>query len=197
MFAVGSTPNGRDYERPTEAARKELEDKRMHFELTYRDLKKAVIDLERENQILSKAAEDRLAENNRLALENCGLASKVKELEQTIAAISTVLDKEFSVVDRRSSDRDIIDDMGCFIEHHKNLERDKARLIETISKRCSYHHLPLVKGWAHSVNGKITRCRLEKEEIEAIDAANSKTGKERSDPTIQINRTGRVDGTKA
>ena len=50
------------------------------------------------------------------------LADKTEEL----ATISACLDKEFGPTDIRSGD--LLDDMGCFIDHHKKKEAELAAL---------------------------------------------------------------------
>lgn len=52
-----------------------------------------------------------------------------RELEMELAAISTALDKEFdpSKGDKRSGD--LLDDLACFIEHHKTKERELATAL--------------------------------------------------------------------
>lgn len=70
--------------------------------------------------------------NARFILVACNnydsLRTRLAEVQRELVGISAALDSEFGLQDKRSGD--LLDDMGCFIEHHKAKEKELAQLKE-------------------------------------------------------------------
>lgn len=75
-----------------------------------------------ENFIKSSILVEQIADQNKT------LRTRLAEVEKELAGISAALDKEFGPQDTRSGD--LLDDMGCFIDHHKAKEKELTQLKE-------------------------------------------------------------------
>lgn len=79
-------------------------------------------------EILLKLAQDAIPTTAQIMIHKT-LQDRLAEVERELAGISAALDKEFGPQDTRSGD--LLDDMGCFIDHHKAKEKELTQLKES------------------------------------------------------------------